>query len=199
MIELYIPKLEDYWYEAKVQSDSLSMSYNAGYEVSYYGYHYDTGCIDFPKDRWKDVYEKRIRENRFFAYIKDKKINDFVGYVNYQYNKDENRFECGIVIETKYIGKWYSKKGLQLLCDVAENNGIKELFDNFEIDRGNTLNIFKQVGFEVVEEQTWKKFGKDVKGVLVKINLWKAVPYCPIGEKDGRYENGKIIKNDLNS
>ena len=36
---------------------------------------------------------------------------------------------------------------------------------------GNTLEIFKQVGFEVVEEQTWKKFGKDVKGILVKLNL----------------------------
>ena len=29
-ISLYIPKLEDYWYEAKVQSDPLSMDYNAG-------------------------------------------------------------------------------------------------------------------------------------------------------------------------
>ena len=46
---LYIPKLNDYWYEEKVQSDPLTMSYNAGYDVSYYGYHYDTGFIDFPK------------------------------------------------------------------------------------------------------------------------------------------------------
>ena len=53
----------------------------------------------------------------------------------------------------------------------AKNNGIKELYDNFEIDRGNTLAIFKEIGFEVVEEQTWKKFGKDAKGVLVKIKL----------------------------
>ena len=45
---LYIPKLEDYWYEEKIKSDPLSMSYNSGYDVSYYGYHYDTGCIDFP-------------------------------------------------------------------------------------------------------------------------------------------------------
>ena len=50
-IELYIPKLEDYWYEEKLESDPLTMSYNAGYDVSYYGYHYDTGCIDFPEGR----------------------------------------------------------------------------------------------------------------------------------------------------
>ena len=48
-IELYKPKLDDYWYEEKIQRDPLSMNYNAGYDVSYYRYHYDTGCIDFPK------------------------------------------------------------------------------------------------------------------------------------------------------
>ena len=71
MLSLYIPKLEDYWYEEKLQSDSKTMSYNAGYDVSYYGYHYDTGCIDFPKQKWKETFDKRINENKFFAYIKD--------------------------------------------------------------------------------------------------------------------------------
>ena len=47
------------------------------------------------------------------------------------------------------------------------------MYDNFEIDRGNTLKTFEAVGFEVVEEQSWKKFGKVVKGVLVKIDLNK--------------------------
>lgn len=51
------------------------------------------------------------------------------------------------------------------------SNGIKELYDNFEIDRQNTLNVFKSVGFKIVEEQSWKKFNKVVKGVLVKIVL----------------------------
>ena len=168
---LYIPTINDYWYEEKVQSDPLTMSYNAGYDVSYYGYHYDTGCIDFPKEKWLDQFNKRIKENRYFAYIKDLDTNNFVGYVNYQYIADEDRYECGILIEAKYRAKGYSKKALQLLCMTAKNNGIKELYDNFEIDRGNTLAIFKEIGFEVVEEQTWKKFGKDAKGVLVKIKL----------------------------
>ena len=168
---LYIPKLEDYWYEAKIQSDPQSMSYNAGYDVSYYGYHYDTGCIDFPEDKWKEIYNKRINDNKYFAYIKDNNLNTFVGYVNYHYNKSDDRYECGVLIESKYRGKGYSKIALQLLCDEARKNGIKELYDNFEINRGNTLNVFKQVGFEVVEKQTWKKFGKDIDGALVRIIL----------------------------
>ena len=168
---LYVPKIEDYWYEEKIQSDPLSMSYNAGYEISYYGYHYDSGCIDFPKEKWQDTFNKRKNENVFFAYIKDNDINEYVGYVNYQYNEKQNRYECGILIESIYRGRGYSKEALKLLCDIAGKNGVKELYDSFEIDRGNTLDIFNQVGFEVVEEQTWKRFGKDVKGVLVKIKL----------------------------
>ena len=58
-----------------------------------------------------------------------------------------------------------------MLCNTARCNGIKELYDNFEVDRQNTLNVFKSVGFKVVEEQSWKKFNNEVKGVLVKIEL----------------------------
>ena len=165
-IKLYIPKIEDYWYEEKLQSDPETMSYNAGYNVSYYGYHYDTGCIDFPKERWKDMYDKRIDENIYFAYIKDNDINEYIGYVNYHYNN--NRYECSILLSHEYRGKGYSKTALKLLCDTAKSNGVKELYDSFEIDRDNTLDLFKSVGFEVVSEQTWKKFDKKVRGVLVK-------------------------------
>lgn len=170
-ISLYIPELKDLWYEEKLQSDPETMSYNAGYDVSYYGYHYDTGCIDFPESRWEEVYNKRIKENKFFAYIKDNDLNEFIGYCNYHYNKNENRYECGVLIDSKYRGKGYSSDALNLLCDTARSNGIKELYDNFEIDRGNTLKLFESVGFKVVRKTTWKKFGKEVNGVEVKIEL----------------------------
>ena len=170
-IELYIPKLEDYWYQEKIQSDPLTMEYNKGYDVNYYGYHYDTGCIDFPKDRWEDMYNKRIKEKRYFAYIKDNDINEYVGYVYYQLNSEDKKYECGILIEYKYRNKGYSKQSLKLLCDVARDNGIKELYDNFEIDRGNTLNIFESCGFSIYQKTTWKKYNKEVEGVIVKVDL----------------------------
>lgn len=172
-IFLYEPKLEDYWYEEKVQSDPISMSYNAGYDVSYAGYHYETGCIDFSKNKWKETFNKRNSKNNFFAYIVDNDLNEYVGYVNYHYNKKDCRYECGILIESKYRSKGYSKSALILLCNKAKEDGILELYDMFEINRENTLNIFQSVGFEIVEKQTWKKFEKDVDGVLVKIKLNK--------------------------
>lgn len=58
-----------------------------------------------------------------------------------------------------------------MLCEKAKEDGITKLYDNFEIDRGKTLEIFKSVGFVIDEEQKWKKFGKEVKGVLVRIDL----------------------------
>ena len=168
---LYVPTIEDYWYEEKVESDSLSMSYNAGYDVFYFGYHYDTGCIDFPKERWQNTFDRRIQEKRYFAYIKDLDLDTYVGYVNYQLNAEENRYECGVLVESTYRGKGYGKEALLLLCEEARKNGIHELYDNFEKDRDHTLELFESVGFEVVEEKAWKKFHQDVDGVIVRIML----------------------------
>ena len=169
MLKLYIPSVKDYWYEEKLQGDKDTMSYNAGYDVSYFGYHYETGCIDFPKSRWQQEFERRIKEHRFFAYLQDE--NQFVGYVNYQFNHEENRYECGIVIDAKERGKGYAKEGLKLLCDYAKKEEISSLYDEFEVDRPGVLVLFNQVGFRVVEYKYYQKFHQEVKGVVVKINL----------------------------
>ena len=175
-IELVIPKLSEYSYEQRLEKDPNTMSYNAGYDVSYYGYDYDTGCIDFPSWRWKEVYQRRKNEDRYFAYIEDHEINKYVGYVNYQYNKENDIYECGVLIEYKYRCKGYAKDALRLLVRKANDDGIKYLYDTFEKDRGGTLNLFLSIGFEIYKNQTWKKFGKDVQGVIVKIDTSKILP-----------------------
>ncbi|MBR2603541.1 MAG: GNAT family N-acetyltransferase [Bacilli bacterium] len=170
-ISLYIPKLEDYWYEEKLQSDPETMSYNAGWDVSYYGYHKDTGCIDFPKEKWEETYNKRINENKYFAYIKDNDTNEYVGYVNYHYNKSDDRYDCGILIEAKYRGMGYSRPALELLCETAKNNGIKELYDDFETDRYSATNLFKSVGFKEDSKYIFKRFDIDTEILVVKKEL----------------------------
>ena len=166
-LKIYVPRLEDYWYEQKLQSDPDTMSYNAGWDVSYDGYHYDTGCIDFPKSKWEDTFNKRKNENKFFAYLKDTNINEYVGYINYHYNENENKYYCGILIESKYRGKGYSKSGLKLLCDYAKEHGVTELYDDFEIDR-NGIKIFEDLGFKIVNKYNAKRFDKDIEIVVVK-------------------------------
>ena len=171
MLSLYIPRLKDYWYEEKLLSDKDTMNYNAGYDVSYSGYHYETGCIDFKEENYQEKFSKRKEEDNFFTYLKDDIKNEFAGYVEYHYNKDENRYECGIVIEASKRKKGYAKEGLKLLCNYAKEKGIKSLYDNFEIDRGIALQLFESVGFKVIEKTTWKKFNKEVEGVVVKLEL----------------------------
>jgi len=70
-------------------------------------------------------------------------------------------------LEAKHRGKGYSKEGLKLLCEKAKSDGIDCLYDNFEKDRAN-INIFLDLGFKIIEETIWKKFGKDVDGIVVR-------------------------------
>ena len=122
-LKLIIPELKDYWYEQKLQSDPNTMDYNAGYDVSYEGYHYDTGCIDFPEEKWEATYNRRIAENRYFAYIKDLTTNEYVGYVNY-HNCSDGTTGCGLVIESIHRGKGYAKPALELLIKEADRKSV---------------------------------------------------------------------------
>lgn len=169
-LELYIPNLDDYWYKEKIQSDPATMSYNAGWNVSYYGYHYDTGCIDFSKEKWREKHNKRQNDKIFLAYLKDIELNEFIGYVNYNFNEIDNKYECGILIEFKYRGKGYSKEGLKLLCDYAQKHGIKELYDYFESNR-NGIEVFEDVGFKVVDKYSLIRFNNIIEMVVVKKEL----------------------------
>lgn len=128
-IDLVVPKINEYSYKQKLENDPLTMNYNAGYDVSYKNYHYDTGCIDFSYDSWL---EKYYRKDLYFAYIKDCETNTFIGYVNYQYDPKEKIYTCGILIEYTYRHKGYSQDALKLLVKVANKNGIKYLYDFFE-------------------------------------------------------------------
>ena len=131
------PSLEEYWYKQKVLSDPDAMSYNAGWKVSYGGYHYDTGCIDFPEEKWKKDFTRRKEPDRYFAYVVRKEDNQFVGYVNFHFNENDKRYNCGVLIEPQYRGKGYGKEALKQLCEKAFNEyGIEALYDSFEEERG---------------------------------------------------------------
>ena len=47
-IELYVPRPEELGFRQEMMADPDTMSYNAGWEVSFPGYHRESGCIDFP-------------------------------------------------------------------------------------------------------------------------------------------------------
>lgn len=171
-VSLYEPtSYKDYWYLKKIQEDAKTMSYNAGYDVEYEGYNYETGCIALPEDKWIHKFNKNKEKNIFIAYIKDNDSNRFVGYVTYHYNNEENRYYCGILIEDNNRGSGYSRPALELLIKRAKCDNIKTLYDSFEESRMHALSLFKEVGFKQVEAREITKFGKKEKSIIVKLDL----------------------------
>jgi hypothetical protein len=73
-IYLKEPSLDEYWYEQKVLSDPSAMEYNAGWDVSYNGYNYDTGCIDFPEEKWNKDFEKEKNQIDILLILLEKKM-----------------------------------------------------------------------------------------------------------------------------
>ena len=170
-LELFFPKAEDCWQEAKLLRDPETMSCSAGYDGMSEGYDYTTGCIDCPKEEWQAVFENRQKKGAFFADLYDPVLDRFVGSVNYQKNPASGNDECGMIIEGRYRNRGYGLVGLKLLCAYAKANGIQALYDNFEADRQGVLKLFEKAGFWVCQKTEWKKFGRETDGVIVKIEF----------------------------
>ena len=165
---LYVPTVNDYWFEQKLLSDVETMYYNAGYKCNLEGYDYDTGCISFEPEVWEERNKIRLESNFYIAYIKYK--DKFVGYVSYKYDETRNIYVCGVIIDSNERDRGYAKAGLKMLLEVAKNDGVKEIYSCFEDGRTIT-NIFIDSGFKIVKEYDWIRFGEPTKGLLVKAEL----------------------------
>lgn len=155
MLKLYIPKLEDLWFREQLMSDKETMSYNEAWG----------GTIPFPKQKlesWYNYYIINNENKRFYSYLLDGNINEYVGEVSYHYDDNLKVFICGIIILSKYRSKGYGTEGLNLLCDVALKNGIATLYDNIG-KNNNSINLFIKNGF-IIEYET-NEF------IMVKKNL----------------------------
>ena len=137
MLELYKPKYEDLWFRQLMLEDNDTMSYN----------HSWGGAIPFPKEDWHDWYDYWIINNenkRYYRYLK--LDNTFIGEVSYHYDNEINNYVMGIIIYSKYRHYGYGKQGLELLCKIAKDNGIKYLYDDIAIDN-SAIKLFLDNGF----------------------------------------------------
>ena len=168
MIKLHKPTFEELWFRQECMSDPKTMSYNAGYDVSFEGYHRDSGCIDFPKEKWKTWCDEKLNNpNFFYAYILDLETNQFVGYCNFNNNPETNTATIGIVIKHEYQGKGYMRPALGLLFENAKERGVKILTDTVPQSRERALRVFYDLGFKKTQKFVSKKFDNDE--VVIKI------------------------------
>ena len=154
-VYFHVPKFEELTYRQNIMSQSDTMDYNKGYDVSYDGYHKDTGCIDFPKDKWKNWYSDRVdkKPKYFYAYITREDDNSFIGEVNLNLRDKDKSYDMGIVLEAKYRGMGYSLEALKKLMKVAfETYDALEVHNEFETTRKSAISIHKSVGFNIIDE-----------------------------------------------
>ena len=138
MLELYTPKYEDLWFRQTMMSDDETMSYN----------HTWGGTIPFPKEKWQEWYESWIEnpENmRYYRYLKNED-DEFVGEIAYHFDKILKGNMVDVIIYSKFRGRGYGSRGLDILCEEAKKNGIDILFDDIAIDNP-AIDMFLRHGF----------------------------------------------------
>ena len=168
-VVLYEPKIEDLWFRQECNQDPNTMSYNAGYDLDCAGYHFETGCVDFPKTIWKSWFEKLKNQKMFFAYIQDENTKKFVGYVNFKKDEKSDSASVGIVIKNEFRGQGYMRPAMQKLIEEARLQRVDALTDNVPESRENALKVFYDLGFRKIGEFSQLKFGK--KELVAKISL----------------------------
>ncbi len=172
MLELYIPKVEDMWFAQKMQEDPGTMSYNAGWDVSYPAFHPETGCIDLPESAWAEKHNRLVgREpDCFYAFVREKDGGNFVGTVNFRYDAEGDWHDMGVVIYAPYKGRGYGSKALELLLHHAFMVcGVQKLHNEFETTRTPAIAIHQKAGFLTVGSGSMKRFGEPVELVLVEL------------------------------
>ena len=137
-ISIYKPEYEDLWFRKMMLEDEDTMSYN----------HSWGGTISFPKENWLDWYDYWVNnddKNRYYIYVKDEE-GTFIGEIAYHYDDELNGFIANVIIYAKYRGRGYGKEALNVLCIVAKENGIQDLYDDIAIDNP-AIGLFIKNGF----------------------------------------------------
>ena len=85
---------------------------------------------------------------RYYRYLKDSG-DHFIGEVAYHFDIDKNIYLADVIVHAPYRKMGCGSIGLNLLCDAAKQNGIKQLYDDIAIDNPS-VTMFLKNGF--VEE-----------------------------------------------
>ena len=137
-LTLHKPNLNDLRFRQKLLSDERTMCYN----------HAWGGTIDFPEEQWKDWYDHWIKNPeglRYYRYLKTAE-GEFVGEIAYHYDQNTKAYMADVIIHADHRGKGYGSEALDMLCQIAKENGIKTIYDDIAIDNP-ALGLFLKHGF----------------------------------------------------
>ena len=150
MLRAYKPSLAELWFKAEMLADPKTMSYNHAYG----------GTIAFPEKARPGWYEDWIEadpKDRFYAYLQ-REDGTFVGEIAYHHD-DDGVCLADVLIHERYRQQGYGREGLELLCQIATENGITEIYDDMAIDNP-AYGMFRKAGFEEIR--------RDAEVILLK-------------------------------
>ncbi len=136
------PDFEELCFRQKLLSDETTMQYNHAYG----------GTIPFPREKWKDWYQRWIAGQSpyyFYRYIVDEDTNEYVGEAAYHKEEKSGQYVCNIIIMARYRNKGHGRKALTALCAAAKNNGVEYLYDDIAMDNPS-ISLFQRAGFEII-------------------------------------------------
>ena len=138
MLSLYNPELQDLSFRRRMLEDPATMSYN----------HHWGGTVSFPEEDWDDWYDHWIVKNegrRFYRYLQNED-GELVGEIAYHYDRQNNCL-ANVLIYAPFRGRGYGSKALDILCDCASENGVREMYDDIAIDNP-AISLFLKHGFK---------------------------------------------------
>ena len=137
-LSLYKPEYKDLEFRQQMLSDEETMQYN----------HAWGGTISFPEERWQEWYDRGIvhtEGDRYYRYLKNED-GEFVGEIAYHFDCDLNGYIADVIVHAKYRNRGYGGQALEMLCDVARENGVSVLYDDIAIDNP-AISLFLKHGF----------------------------------------------------
>ena len=137
-LSLYKPEYKDLKFRQQMLSDEETMQYN----------HAWGGTISFPEERWQEWFDRWIvytEGDRYYRYLKNED-GEFVGEIAYHFDCDLNGYIADVIVHAKYRNRGYGGQALEMLCDVARENGVSVLYDDIAIDNP-AISLFHKHGF----------------------------------------------------
>lgn len=139
-VTLCTPSLPEMAFRKEMLADPETMAYNRRWG----------GTVDFREDRWEEWYRRWVGSddtNRFYRYLYSRRLHTFVGEAAYHREEETNRWLCDVIVQAKYRRQGFGSGALELLCEAAAKNGIRELYDEIALDNPS-VTVFLKQGFE---------------------------------------------------
>lgn len=172
-IKLHTPTLEELSFRQDLLKQEDTMSHHKNRDIASRYYYPETGCIDFPREKWAAWYKDytECKENLYYSFIQNED-GVFIGEVSFYKSSDGSIYDMNILIEAKHRQKGYGQEALyQVLSKAFGKFEVNEIFIEIFNDNLAAVRLLENAGFSPqrnlrdktefsLSKETFKEFEK---------------------------------------